>query len=130
MSEKQAAAASDPLAMWRDWLSQSERQWNQFLNEAMATDQFSQAMGRSMDVFLNSQKSLSEGMGRYFSALNMPTRTDVLSLGNRLEDIEQRLASIEEALAIALRGSASPAPGSTSVPAKKPARTKKPAPRA
>jgi len=130
MSEKQAAAAPDPLAMWRDWLSQSERQWNQFLNEAMATDQFSQAMGRSMDVFLNTQKSLNEAMGRYFSALNMPTRTDVLSLGNRLDNIEQRLASIEEALAIALRGSASPAPGSSSAPAQKPARTKKPAPRA
>ena len=27
----------DPFAMWRDWLSNSERQWNSFLNQAMST---------------------------------------------------------------------------------------------
>jgi hypothetical protein len=51
--------------MWRNWLSESERQWNGFLNQAMATDEFSQTMGRFMDVYLNLQKSMSEAMGRY-----------------------------------------------------------------
>ena len=90
------ATTPDPFAMWRDWLSNSERQWNSFLNQAMSTDEFGQAMGRMMDVYLGAQKNMNEVMGRYFTALNMPTRTDVLSLANRLSEIEERLGSIEE----------------------------------
>ncbi|MFN0096723.1 MAG: hypothetical protein ACKVVT_18350 [Dehalococcoidia bacterium] len=93
-----ADAATDPLGMWRDWLTQSERQWNGFMNEMMATDQFSQGMGKMMDVYLTMQKSMNDAMGRYFSAINVPTRTDVLSIGNRLSEIEERLGGIETAI--------------------------------
>ena len=55
----------DPMAMWREWVSQSERQWNGFLNNAMATNEFSQVMGRFMDVYLGMQKNMNEVMGRY-----------------------------------------------------------------
>ncbi len=92
------APTPDPFAMWRDWLTQSERQWNSYLNDVMSTDQFSEAMGRMTDMSLNMQKNMNEVMGRYFAALNVPTRTDVLSLGNRLTEIEERLGSIESAL--------------------------------
>jgi polyhydroxyalkanoic acid synthase PhaR subunit len=123
MSDR-ASSNPDPFAAWRDWLGQSERQWNSFLNEAMATDQYGQAMGQMMDMFLNAQKGMSDVMGRAFTGLNLPTRTDVLSLGNRLTDIEERLSAIEGAL----KGRAGPEP--TPPPAaaeiRKPARTKKP----
>jgi polyhydroxyalkanoic acid synthase PhaR subunit len=89
----------DPFTMWREWLNQSERQWNGFLNEAMSTEQFSQAMGRSMDLMLNFQRNMNEAMGRYFSALNIPTRTDIMSLGDRLSAIEERLVEMEQLLA-------------------------------
>lgn len=119
--------ATDPFALWRDWLSNSERQWNAFLNEAMSTDQFSQSMGRFMDVYLNLQKSMNETMGRYFSALNMPTRTDVLSLGTRLSGIEDRLTALEAAIARLAPPAGTAANGaSTAAAAPRPARTKKP----
>jgi hypothetical protein len=52
----------------------------------------------------------------------MPTRTDVLTLGNRLTEIEERLTNIESIL----RGFA-PAPASEpKVPTPRPPRTKKP----
>lgn len=122
-----AQALPDPFALWSQWLSQSERQWNQFLNEAMATDQFSQSMGRMMDVSLNFQKQMSEVMGRYFSLINIPTRTDILGLGDRLQEIEQRLTSIEGALgSLAATGAAGKAPASPPARAK-PKRTRKPA---
>ncbi len=121
----------DPFAMWRDWLSNSERQWNGFLNEMMATDQFGAGMGRMMDVYLNMQKSMNDVMGRYFSAINVPTRTDLLSLGNRLSEIEERLGGIEnmvKALGTAVAPAAVAVSARVDAPAvPRPPRTRKPA---
>lgn len=90
---------ADPFEMWREWMANSERQWNGFLNNAMATDQFTQSMGQFMDVYLNMQKSMNEAMGRYLSSVNLPTRTDVLALGERLSAIEDQLGVVQSTLA-------------------------------
>lgn len=116
-------ATADPFAMWRDWVSQSERQWNSFLNNAMSTDEFSQSMGRMMDVYLGMQKSMNETMGRYFSALNIPSRNDILGLADRLGAIEDRLTSIESSLSSMKAGKAAPAEAPA---APRPPRTRKP----
>jgi len=77
--------------MWRDWVAQSERQWNGFLNNAMATDEFSKGMGQFMDVYLNIQKSMNDVMGRYFTSINIPTRADLLQVADRMGGMEERL---------------------------------------
>lgn len=130
---QQASDIADPFAAWREWLGTSERQWNTFLNDAMATEEFSRSMGQFMDVYLNMQKSVSEGMGRYFTALNVPSRNDVMALGERLSSIERQLATISMRLdAIGSMGAAQAAttPRATeqapTTPAAKPPRTKKP----
>lgn len=123
-------ASADPFAMWRDWVANSERQWNGFLNNAMATDEFSQTMGRMMDVYLNMQKNMNEVMGRYLQTINVPTRNDILALGERLSQIEDRLGRIENQMMAASRAAANaaaPAPAGSAPAVKKPARTKKPA---
>ena len=117
---------ADPFAVWRDWLSNSERQWNSFLNQAMSTDEFGQAMGRMMDVYLGMQKNMNEVMGRYFTALNVPTRTDVLSLGTRLGEIEDRLGSIEDAVRALIPAESTPAKAVTMADVPRPPRTKRP----
>jgi polyhydroxyalkanoic acid synthase PhaR subunit len=115
---------ADPFALWRDWVANSERQWNGFLNNAMATDEFSQSMGRFMDVYLNLQKNMNEVMGRYLQTINVPTRNDILALGERLSQIEDRLSNIENTL----RANAAPLPAPAAAAAvTRPPRTKKPA---
>lgn len=123
MSEQ---TAPDPFAVWRDWLSSSERQWNTFLNEAMATDEYGKAMGQAMDLFLNSQKQMGDVMGRYFSAMNVATRTDVLSVGTRLGDIDERLEGIENALKRLAPAEAAPAAATMAADVPRPPRTKQP----
>lgn len=123
MAEK---AQADPFALWRDWVADSERQWNAFLNNAMATDEFSQAMGRFMDIYLNMQKSMNEVMGRYLQSANMPTRNDILALGERLSQIDDRLGRLETAIAAGLSAKAPPSRTPASAPARPP-RTRKPA---
>jgi len=111
----------------------SERQWNGFLNNAMATDEFSQVMGRFMDVYLNGQKQLNEVMGRYLQSVNVPTRNDILAIGERLSQIEERMMRLERAITNATAGASSngaqtpAAPAAAAAPAApRPARTKKP----
>ena len=87
--------STDPFAVWRDWLVQSERQWNGMLNEMMASDQFAQSMGRWMELYLGAQKSVNESLGRALAGLGVPNRDDVAELGQRLSAIEERLARIE-----------------------------------
>ena len=120
------ASTVDPFAMWRDWVANSERQWNSFLNNAMATDEFSQTMGRMMDLYLNVQKNMNEVMGRYLQTINVPTRNDILALGERLSQIEDRLSNIENSLRAATVAAARTAPANGAPEVKKPARTKKP----
>ena len=117
---------ADPFAMWREWVAQSERQWNALLNEAMTTDQYGQSLGRFMELYLVMQKSLGEAMGRYFTALNIPTRGDVLALGQRLSAIEERLTRLEASLE--RLGTARADGEGAAAPVRRPPRTKTPAP--
>lgn len=119
------ASVPDPFALWREWVSNSEHQWNTFLNDAMSTDQFSQSMARFMDVYLNLQKGLNETMGRYLSALNIPTRGDVTAIADRLSLIEERLGGIEARLAPPL-AAAPQHTASTPASSLRPPRTKQP----
>ncbi len=117
-------SASDPFAMWREWVSQSERQWNTFLTQAMGSESYSQSVGRFMEFYVAAQKQLGESMGRYLTALNLPTRDDLLGLGDRLAAIETRLARIETTLA---HGGGA---GDDAMPATRPPRTRRPPPAA
>ena len=47
------------------------------------------------------QRLLAEGMQRYLAFVNMPSRNDVVALGETLRSIEDRLTRIEETLQIA-----------------------------
>lgn len=116
----------DPMAMWREWVATSERQWNSFLNNAMATDEFSQAMGRFMDVYLGLQKNMNEVMGRYLQMANVPTRGDVLSLGERISALEERLIRIEGMLANSTAASSTAKSQAPASAKPRPPRTRKP----
>lgn len=120
----QRSSNFDPLASWRSWLSDAETRWNGFFNQVMGTDQFGRVMSRFTELSLNMQKSLAEAMGQYFSALNLPTRADVISQGERLSSIEERLTSIEAS--VARLAGASDAPDGASITIQRPPRTKQP----
>ncbi len=111
-------AASDPLAPWRDLLSQWEKSANTLANRGMATDQFSGSMNQAMNVLLAGQQNLGEAMVKYLAALNLPSRADLLTLGEQLGAIETQLASIARILE---RQNAPAAP-----PVELPPRTKRP----
>jgi hypothetical protein len=124
MPEEPENRAQDIAEIWREWLTQSERQFNAFFNEAMDTEAFARSMGGYMEMMTAFQRMVTEGMQRYLTFVNMPSRTDVMGLGETLRSIEARLARIEEMLQIAaevVEASERPSP-----PASEPFRTRRP----
>ena len=88
-------ARADVMQLWRNWLTETERQWNAFFNEVMGTDSFSRLAGNYMEGYSVVQRALNQGMERYLNTFNLPTHSDIVELGERLHNIEERLSSLE-----------------------------------
>ena len=88
-------AAADTMELWRNWLTETERQWNSFFSEVMGRDSFGRVAGSYMEFYSVIQRALNQGMERYLNTFNLPTRSDIVELGERLHNIEERLSSLE-----------------------------------
>jgi hypothetical protein len=120
----QKNSASEAFASWRDWVAQSETQVNKLLNDVMGTEGYTRILGGLTKVFVSMQKNTGEALERYFTALSLPTRSDVLEVGLRLSVIESRLSAMETLLARMAGGGASNLGSVAAAP--RPPRTKKP----
>lgn len=85
----------NPMSLWRDWFVKSEKAWSQALTDMMGDERFSKGMGRYMQEALHTHRMFSEGMSQYLANLNLPSRSDVLDISDRLGQIEDKLALIQ-----------------------------------
>ncbi len=108
----------DPGAVFQEWVTQWERNFDSFANKVMGTEGFSQAMNETQKAQLKMQGMFSQFMTEQLGKMNMPTRDDVLRLGEAITAVDRRLERIEEKLAL---------DGKKKRSKKRPARTKKPA---
>jgi polyhydroxyalkanoic acid synthase PhaR subunit len=122
MSEQQDGQTPDVMQLWRDWLTQTERQFNAFTAESMGSENFARSMGSVMEAYTSIQRLMTEVMQRYLTFMNMPSKVDVSGLAETLRDIDERLRRIEETLQIA----AEHVDGAAAEPAAEPARTRVP----
>jgi hypothetical protein len=119
----------DPMKLWRDWFVKSEKAWSQALTEMMGDERFSKGMGRYMQEALHTHRMFSEAMSQYLANLNLPSRSDVLDLSDRLGQIEDTLAAIQVELRQQRVHQATGAKAVADSPAgapSRPARTKRP----
>ena len=93
------SSPSEPVAAWNRWLSESERQWNAFFNATMETPQFAARLGESLDAYLGLAAVGQQFGAPALIASNLPTRSDVQELNDRLITLDGRLARIEICLA-------------------------------
>ncbi len=111
--------------LWRNWLVETERQWNAFFNDVMGTDSFGRFVGGYTEIYSTFQRLVAQNMERSLSTLNVPSRSDIVELSERLSRVDERLASIESsisALAEAVGHPSQPAP----VTQLRPRRTRRP----
>lgn len=117
----------EPMQLWRDWFVKSEKAWSQALTEMMGDERFSKGMGRYMQEALHTHRMFSEAMSQYLANLNLPSRSDVLDLSDRLGQIEDTLAALQVEIREQRQFLVSANSGGGNVTeAPRPARTKRP----
>lgn len=112
----------DPFALWRDLVSQVEKGVNEYADPALKSDEFAKVANKVLSASVAGKALKQEMMNRYFGALNLPTRTDIDALSDRLHAIEDRLIEMSATLDRLAGGQ----PRGASVSA--PSRTRKPPP--
>ncbi|HYM14809.1 MAG TPA: hypothetical protein VEZ14_04570 [Dehalococcoidia bacterium] len=117
----QTQTPQNPLDAWRQFITDSERQWNGFFKDVLGTDTVSSAMGTWVEAALTVQRMVADNLERYYNTFNIPSHQDLIALGERMKAIEEALARIEGSIATGRRA---PAPQVKARP--KPARTKRP----
>ena len=95
MAEK---APLDPEAMWRDLIGKWEKATNELANQSMGSDEFSRSMNRMMGAQVDFQKSFGDLISRYLVSLNLPSRSEMVAIGERLGAIESSLERIATTL--------------------------------
>ena len=100
-----------------------ERQFNEFSNQVMGTDEFSRSINQWQKAQLEFQKNFSEAMAKQLANFNMPSRDDVITVSEQLREMDARLTRIEKMLS---KANASP---ETTTKKAGPKRTRKPPPK-
>jgi hypothetical protein len=95
MSDKQP----DPAEVFRNLVTEWERGFDAMANKIMGTEEFSRSMNQVQDLQLNMQKRFNEAMAEQLSTFNVPSRDDILRLGESIRGLDKRLSKIEMLLA-------------------------------
>ena len=117
----------DPLAFWRDLLVQTEKEVNQAADPTMKSGEFAKMANMLLGASLTGKALKREMLDRYFGSLNLPTRSDLELLANRLQAIEDHLVALSATLD--RLANVKPHSGiSPRLPTAAPSRTKRPPP--
>lgn len=85
---------TDPVQMWHNFLGDMEKKFNTFSNQAMGSEDFSRLMNQATGASVGAKKAFGDFMERYLAAMNLPSRSELVDLGERLNTIESRLNEI------------------------------------
>ncbi len=118
-----------PVAMWRDWLVKSEAQWSETLSQLLKDPQAGSVVKRQVDEMRMAHRQFSEVAQASLAAANLPSRSDVEALDERLGRVEDGLAQVCAQLsllreALVAQGAAATAPARPRRDRKAPAASK------
>ena len=89
----------DPFSFWRTTQNASLESWSKAMIELVNTEAYAEATGRILDSYLAvsgpMRKVVEQAMAQVLGQVNMPTRAEVLSLAERMTNIEMRLDDLD-----------------------------------
>jgi polyhydroxyalkanoic acid synthase PhaR subunit len=88
----------DPFQAWRTFYQASEKNWEAFFHEVLATDTFAATLGRTLEGYLNTQgafaKAVERYMEQYLKAINVPSRADITRIAGMIVSLENKVDEI------------------------------------
>jgi len=121
-----ADKSNDPVALWQNMIGEMEKGFNAFANQAMASPEFSKVVNQVGGATAGAQKQLGELMEKYLLSMNLPSRSQMIGMAERLQLIESQLNEIKAMLHQMQGVSAGISGASSQTP--RPPRTKRPPP--
>jgi hypothetical protein len=92
----------DPTGMMKAMRDSSMDAWSKMMIQVVNTEAYAQGTAAVLDAWLSSsapfRKAIEAAMTQALINLGMPTRADVISLADRLINIEMRLDDLEAKL--------------------------------
>src|SRR5262245_4020592 len=92
----------DPTGMLKSMRDAGMDAWSKMMIQLVNSEAYAQATGTMLDAWLTTsapfRKAIESTMTQVLAQLNMPTRTDVIGLAERLTNIEMRLDDLEAKL--------------------------------
>jgi hypothetical protein len=89
----------DPLGFWRTTQNASLEAWSKAMIELVNTDAYAEATGRLLDGYLAAsvpmRKAVEQAMAQVLGQINVPSRVEVLSIAERMTNIEMRLDDLD-----------------------------------
>jgi anion-transporting ArsA/GET3 family ATPase len=98
MADKSGKRPPDPAENFRNLVNEWERGFDAMANRFMGTDEFSRSMNQLQDLQLSMQKHFNEAMAEQLSNFNIPSRDDILQLGEAVHALDKRVARVESLL--------------------------------
>ena len=117
-----ADKSNDPAVIWQTMIGEMEKGFNTFANQAMTSPEFSRVINQVGGASAGVQKQLGELMEKYLTSMNLPSRAQMVGIGERLNAIEGRLNEISALL----RQASLTAGGGDQSQTSRPPRTKQP----
>lgn len=121
MAKTELTKLLDPMALWRDALTQWEGGANTAASRQMGSEEFTQALHAITSVSTGIQQALGKANGALLKELNLPSRKDLIEIGERLQRIEDAIEQLNQRL-----GGVVPAPAAAIETKAMPPRTRKP----
>jgi hypothetical protein len=119
-----ADKGSDPLALWQQMIGEMEKGFNDFANKTMTSPEFSKVMNQTGGVTAGAQKQFGDLIEKYLVNMNLPSRAQMVSMAERLQNIEGQLNEIKAMLNRMSADAGVPPGGPDGAP--RPPRTKRP----
>ncbi len=92
----------DPFGAMQSFRDANLDAWSKAMLQLVSSDAYSQATGQALDAYLSTsapfRRVLESTMTQVLTQFNMPTRSDVVSLAERLTNIEMRLDDLDAKL--------------------------------
>jgi len=110
--------AFDPFEAWRGMRSAGMDAWAKPMTEAVNSEGYAKASGVMLDAYLTAsiplREILEKSMTQALQQINMPTRSDIISLAERLTQVEMRLDDMDAKLEELTRRPSEPSPAKPS----------------
>jgi len=96
------AASDASMEIWQSARDLSMETWSNLMIDLVNSEEYSQATSKWLDTYLTLsqpfQRIVGTTMTQVLSGLNIPARTDVMSLAERLTNVEIRLDDLDAKL--------------------------------